>query len=226
MPADRAESWPAARAGHLAALNGGLLHAFSGRTTDALRAAPALRLVLPQVEPLLALNVDKEVRKDALVFRAAATTIAEGATPDRAVAERLLEASKAIDHTFLRRLDDFPVRLEISYARVAPVRLRRIERLLQAACHILARWPPRTSLRAVLQAAYPRDAFEQLVLGLLRLYAEEVRALTTAVRLPALLAPLTERLARRLDQTMSSVARRLARDATVLAYRHARVGQA
>ncbi len=207
------------RAGHLAALNGKLLRTFSRRTIDALRAASALRLVLPQVEPLLALNVEKEVRKDALVFRAAAAVVAAGAVPDSAVAERVLEATQLIDREFLRRLDDFPLRLEISYARVAPVRLRRIERLLQAAFRLLVDWPPRTSLRAVLQAAQPRDRFEQLILALLRLYAEETAALTTAVRLPMLLTPLAERLAGRVDKTMSSVALRLARDATALAYR-------
>ena len=173
---------------------------------------------MPHVEPLLALNVEKEVRKDALAFGAAATAAAAGAPPDRAMAERVLEATKTIDREFLRRLDEFPVRLEISYARVAPVRLRRIEQLLQAAFGLLVRWPPRAPLRAVLQAAYPRDRFEQLILALLRLYAEETAALTTAVRLPLLLAPLTDRFARRLDQTMSSVALHLARDATALLY--------
>ena len=136
-----ASSAPMDRAGHLAALNGKLLRTFSRRTIEALRAASALRLVLPHVEPLLALNVDKEVRKDALVFRAAAAAVAAGAVPDGAVAQRVLEATKAIDHAFLRRLEDFPVRLEISYARVAPVRLRRIERLLQAAFRLLVHWP-------------------------------------------------------------------------------------
>ncbi|MDX1376719.1 MAG: hypothetical protein R3357_14220, partial [Burkholderiales bacterium] len=183
------------RAAHLAALNGALLHAFSRRSLETLHRTSALRLVLPHVEPLLVLNVGKEVRKDALAFRAAAEAVARGRAPDRQDAERLLEATKAIDREFLRRMDDFPVRLEISYARVAPVRLRRIERLLEAAHRLLAHWPPRTRLRAVIQAQYAPEAFEQLLCGLLRLYAEEACALARAVRLPRLLAPLTERLA-------------------------------
>jgi hypothetical protein len=208
-------------AAHLATLNGKLLHAFSRRTLDRLRATSALRLVLPHVEPLLVQNVDKEVRKDTLAFHAAAAAVAADASPDARVAERVLEATKAIDREFLRRLDDFPVRLEISYARVAPVRLRRIERLLETATRLLVRWPPRATLRVVLQAEYSRAAFEQLILVLLRLYAEEARALASAVRLPALLAPLTARLAQRLDDTMSTVAGRLAADVTALAYRRA-----
>jgi len=207
------------RAAHLAALNGRLLHAFSRRSLDRLRATSALRLVLPHVEPLLVLNVTKEVRKDTLAFGAAAEAVARGAAPDREDAERLLEATKAIDRAFLRRMDDLPVRLEISYARVAPVRLRRIERLLEAAYGVLAHWPPRTRLRAVIEARYAPEAFEQLLLGLLRLYAEEACALARAVQLPRLLAPLTERLVRRLDATLAEVAPHLARDATARVYR-------
>ncbi len=207
------------RAAHLAALNGKLLHVFSRRSLATLRASSALRLVLPHVEPLLLLNVSKEVRKDALAFRAAAEAVARGSAPDRQDAERLLEATKAIDREFLRRMDDFPVRLEISYARVAPVRLRRIEHLLEAAYRLLAHWPPHTRLRAVIEAQYAAAAFEQLLLGLLRLYAEEACALARAVQLPRLLAPLTERLARRLDATLAEVAPRLARDAAARVYR-------
>lgn len=207
------------RAAHLAALNGRLLQAFSRRSLETLRATSALRLVLPLVEPLLELNVSKEVRKDALAFRAAAESVARGATPDTRVAEGVLEATKAIDREFLRRLNDFPLRLEISYARVAPLRLRRIERLLEAAYRLLAHWPPRTRLRAVVQAQYSAEAFEQLILALLQLYGEEAGALARSVRLPRLLAPLTERLVRRLDATLAEVAPRLARDAARLAYR-------
>lgn len=207
------------RAAHLAALNGRLLQAFSRRSLETLRATSALRLVLPQVEPLLVLNVGKEVRKDALAFHAAAAAAARGAAPGRQDAERVLEATKAIDREFLRRLEDFPLRLEISYARVGPVRLRRIERLLDAAYRLLRRWPPRRRLRSVIQAEYSAAAFEQLMLALLRLYAEEASALARAVRLPRLLAPLSERLARRLDATLSEVAPRLAADVAARVYR-------
>ena len=211
------------RAAHLAALNGRLLHEFSRRSLATLRSSSALRLVLPHVEPLLALNVSKEIRKDRLAFRAAAEAAGQGAPPDAQAAARVLESTKAIDREFLRRLDDFPLRLEISYARVAPVRLRRIERLLDAAYRLLAHWPAHTRLRAVIQAQYSMQAYEQLILSLLRLYGEEAGALARAVQLPRLLAPLTERLARRLDTTLAEVAPRLARDAATVAYRRARV---
>ncbi|MEJ2175794.1 MAG: hypothetical protein P8Y76_13040 [bacterium] len=207
------------RAAHLAQLNGHLLQTFSRRSLETLRATSALRLVLPLVEPLLVLNVGKEVRKDALALHAAAAAAARGAAPDAQAAAGVLEATKEIDREFLRRMDDFPVRLEISYAQVAPVRLRRIERLLEAAYGLLVGWPPRTRVRAVIQAQYSAEAFEQLILALLRLYAEEASTLARAVRLPRLLAPLSGRLARRLDATLAQVAPGLARDVAALAYR-------
>lgn len=153
------------------------------------------------------------------MFHAAAAAAARGASPDAQAAERVLEATKQIDGEFLRRMDALPVRLQISYARVAPVRLRRIERLLEAAYRLLSGWPPRTRLRAVIQAQYAPASFEQQVLALLAMYAEEAGTLARAVQLPRLLAPLTERLARRLGVTLAEVAPRLARDATACVFR-------
>jgi len=202
----------------LVLLNGRLLRAFSARTTAALRAGSALRLALPHLEPLLASNVDKEVRKDALVIRAAQDLVAQAGASE-GVAAQLLEAGKAIDREFLRRLEGLPIRLEISYARVAPIRLRRIERLLHAASRLLAHWPPRATLRSALQGAYTRESFEQELAAILRLYADETRALTTALRLPLILAPLADRVARRLDEVMARVGARLATDVGALVYR-------
>ena len=65
----------------LARLNGRILATYSRRTTTALRAALPLRLALPHLEPVLALNVEKEVEKDRLVILRA-RELAGAATPD------------------------------------------------------------------------------------------------------------------------------------------------
>jgi hypothetical protein len=57
------------RAHALASLNVGILAAYSRRTIESLRAALPLRLPLRHLEPVLALNVGKDVRKDALAIR-------------------------------------------------------------------------------------------------------------------------------------------------------------
>ena len=68
------------------------------------------------------------MRKDALVIRCAAEAFARGARPDEGAAQRLLAESRAIDREFLAGMRGLPVRLEIPYGRIEPLRLRRIER--------------------------------------------------------------------------------------------------
>ncbi|HET7694783.1 MAG TPA: hypothetical protein VFK57_03685, partial [Vicinamibacterales bacterium] len=53
---------------------------------------------------------------------------------------------------------------------------------------------------------------EQRVSQMLQLYAQETQALSHSVRLPALLAPVRERLAQHLREEMVRVARTLARN--------------
>ncbi|MBI2753318.1 MAG: hypothetical protein HYX46_07365 [Betaproteobacteria bacterium] len=203
------------RVAALAALDRRMLEAFSGRTVDRLRAALPLRVALPHLEPFLALNVAKEIRKDALVIREAAEALARGVPPAPEAARRVLEATRQIDREFLREIGRFPVRIEIPYERIAPLRLQRIERGLDAAYRILQAWGTGGRLRG----AFPRAQFERRLLELLRLYVEETGALSHSVRLPALVAPVRDLLGQRLRRVMSDVARSLAGDIAAALYR-------
>lgn len=211
------------RARALASLNGKILAAYSRRTVDSLRAALPLRLVLPHLEPVLALNVEKEVRKDALVIGCAGEALASGSPPGPEAVRRLFDATKAIDRDFLERVGAFPVRIVIRYDDIAPVRLQRIECLLEAAHRVLTAWRAGVGLRAALSVTYPQPDLERLLRELLRLYAIETRALSRAVRLPALLAPLRELAAERLFDVMSELARRLAAELARSVYRPGRL---
>ncbi|TAN54256.1 MAG: hypothetical protein EPN19_07070 [Betaproteobacteria bacterium] len=196
------------RAGALAGLNRRLLESFSRRTTGALRAILPLRLALPRIEPFLALNVAKEVRKDAIVIRRAAQALARAAPPDAALARQILEEVRAIDREFLGAAARFPVRIEIPYARIDPLRLRRIGRGLDLAYRILESWRGGRRLREALA----REELERRLRELLELYAEETQALSHSVQLPGLLAALRERLARGLQRVMNEAALQLARE--------------
>ncbi len=207
------------RAGALALLNRKILEAYSRRTTRALRAALPLRLALPHLEPVLARNVAKEMQKDALVIRRAGEALAAGSTLDPDALRKLLEATKEIDRAFLAQAGSLPIRIVIPYAEIAPVRLERIERLFGAACRILDAWRPPIGLRAAVQTAYPRVELERLLLGLLRLYAQETRVLSRAVRLPVLLVPVREYIAQSLHGIMSDTAARLAGELGAMVYR-------
>jgi len=164
-----------------------------------LRAALPLRLALPALEPFLAENVAKEVRKDALVIRRA------GEAPAPGTAREILAAARAIDREFLSRVGAFPVRIEIPYERIEPLRLRRIELGLDTARRILDAWRQGRRLRA----AFAHGELERRLFEMLLLYAEETQALSHAVRLPGLLAPLRERVAQRLRDAMARAARTL-----------------
>lgn len=103
------------RADALAALNRKVLAAYSTRTVDALRAALPMRLALPYLEPVLALNVAKEARKDALVIRRAAEAVAAGVAPAAQTVQELFLATQSVDDDFLQRVEDFPVRVSIAH---------------------------------------------------------------------------------------------------------------
>jgi hypothetical protein len=207
------------RAHALAALNGKILAAYSARTIQALRASAPLRVALPYIEPVLALNVGKEIRKDALVIEHAATAAANGGPPPRGNVSELFARTRAIDEDFVARTGGLPVRVVIRYEDIEPVRTRRIRYILDAAYRICSAWqrPPR--LRDAIRTAYGRSDFELVFCLILDLYAQEARALSRSVQLPALLAPLRERAAAHLAAVMSQAADRLTADVARGLYR-------
>lgn len=196
--------------------------AYSRRTTDALRAVLPLRMALPRIEPFLAQNVAKEVQKDALVIRRASEALRQGIAPDDAMLRQLFQATREIDSAFLARVRGLPVTIVIRYEEIEPIRVRRIGRLLDAAYAILERWPKGKNGREALQASFSRAELQQLIHDLMRLYALETQALSRSLRLPALLVPLRDGIARNLYRIMNDVAGRMARDLLVTVYRHAR----
>lgn len=202
----------------LARLNGRILNAYSRRTTTALRAVLPLRLALPHLEPVLALNVAKEVRKDTLVILRAGKLLQAGQPDWTQILPQLLAETREIDRKFLSRVGAFPIDIVIRYEEIAPVRMRRIKLLCDAAMKILAARDRGLRLRGAMQASFSRDEFAQLLDQLFRLYAEEVRSLSRSVRLPALLVPVRELIAQELLNVMIRVARPLALEIAATAF--------
>jgi hypothetical protein len=196
----------------LARLNGRILQAYSRRTTEALRAALPLRLALPHLEPVLALNVGKEVEKDTLVIRRARELALSDTADWNEVLPQLLQATKDIDRRFLARVGRVPVEIVVRYDEIVPIRARRITLLFDAATRILAAREPRRRLRHAVHASYSHGEFAQLLYDLFRLYAEEVRSLSHSVRLPGPLVPLRELIGQELLNVMLRVARPLAQE--------------
>lgn len=145
----------------------------------------------------------KEIRKDALVIQRAAAAAAPGA------AREVLAAARQIDREFLERIGGFPLRIRIPYDRIEPLRLRRIELGMETARRILDAWRQRRRLRET----FAPGELERRLQEMLRLYAEETLALSDAVSLPAILAPLRARVADRLRDAMLQAASSLTRAA-------------
>lgn len=172
-------------------------------------------MALPVIEPVLAENVAKEARKDALVVRCAAQSLARGAPPGAAEIQRLLAQARDVDRQFLDRAAGLPLRLEVPYARIEPLRRRRIERGLDLACRILCAWRDGRRLREALSAAQ----LEQHLREMLGLYCEETAELGRGVRTSGPLSALRARAASGLREVMDEVATRLARDAAQSVHR-------
>jgi hypothetical protein len=171
-----------------------------------LRAVLPLRLALPALEPFLAENVSKEIRKDARVIQQAATALAAGERPGPGAARQLLGAARELDREFLARVGAFPLlRIRIRYEAIEPLRLQRIELGLETAYRILEAWQAGRRL----QQAFAPGEMQRRVFDLLRLYARETLALSDSVQLPGILAPLRGRIAQRLEQAMMHAARTL-----------------
>lgn len=205
----------------LARLNGRILNAYSHRTTAALRATLPLRLALPHLEPVLALNVAKEVEKDSLVIMRT-RELASGSAPDwNDLLPQLLQATKDIDRMFLARIARFPVEIVIRYDEIAPIRARRMKLLHESALRILHAHGSGHRLRSAMHASFSREEFAQLLYELFRLYAEETRSLSRSVRLPGPLAALRELIAQELLNVMLGVARPLAQEIAAAAFRPA-----
>ncbi|MDK9702686.1 MAG: hypothetical protein OEL20_06065 [Sulfuritalea sp.] len=209
------------RARSLARLNGRILDIYSRRTTAALRAALPLRLALPHLEPVLLLNVAKEVRKDTLVILRAHELAADESAAWNDILPQLLHATKEIDRMFLARVGSFPVEIVIRYEEIAPIRTRRMKLLYDAAQKILAARKGNVRLRGAMHASFSHDEFTRLLDALFRLYAEETRSLSRSVRLPRLLVPLRELIGQELLNVMIRVARPLAAEIAATAFRPA-----
>lgn len=205
----------------LARLNGRMLRVFSQRTAGTLRAALPLplRMALPQLESVLALNVGKEVQKDTLVILHACEHAAGRHPHWNHVLPHLLKGVQAIDEAFLSRVGAFPVGIVIRYEELAPVRSQRIRLLYDAARKIRAAQERESRMRGAIQTAFSQDEIAELLYHLFALYAEETRSVSRSVRLPLMLVPLREFIAQELFKIMLRVARPLSLEIATVACR-------
>lgn len=145
----------------------------------------------------------------------AAELLTAARTPGDDDAARLLAQARDIDREFLIGTRGLPVQLDIPYARIEPLRRKRIARGLDLALRVLAGWRDARRLRH----AMPADALERRLRELLQLYCEETAALAGGVRTSGALAAVRGRAARALLEIMTAEAEGLAREAARAVHR-------
>jgi len=143
------------------------------------------------------------------VIASAARSLGAARRPGEAEVGSLLARARAIDREFLAGAHGLPVQLDIAYARIEPLRRRRIARALDLAMRILEGWRDGRGLRSVM----PAQALERRLRELLELYCEETSALAAGVRTSGALAALRGRAASALREIMASEAEALAHEA-------------
>jgi len=107
------------------------------------------------------------------------------------------------------------VQLDIPYARIEPLRRKRLTRGLDLALRILQGWGAGRALRALM----PADVLERRLRELLALYCEETTALASGVRASGVISAMRGRAAHVLGEIMGGEAERLAHEAARVVHR-------
>jgi hypothetical protein len=202
-----------------------LMSEFSDRTVRALEHHRSIRLVMPIFLKIMSANVDKELDKDRLVIEVGATTCGGGGTAADVDSSALFERTKSMDRAFIRRLSGLPVNLDLQYAQIRPVRIRRIEHLLEFVCRVCLHWQPSAGLAAAVRLCYAPGELQNVLVELLHLYGLETGFICEGARLRGPARLVGQLLSERVVRAMQSVEGEVAREIGTRLYRPSGVGQ-
>lgn len=132
---------------------------------------------------LLEANVEKEVEKDELIIRYAAGSFEEQHDTDDDDAEEVFQLTKQVDGAFLKVLNPLPVSMELRYGEIRPVRIERIEILMEAVRKLLRGWQEGFSFEDVIRLKCDRTNYTGFLKNMMHLYNLEVRALGGMLKL-------------------------------------------
>ena len=193
-----------------------VMREFSHRTTKALETHTLFRLSFLLFRSLLEHNVQKEIAKDELVICHTAQILLADKPHEAVDRQALYKKSLEIDAAFLRRAALLPIRINIPYGAIEPVRKRRIDSLSLATYHLLERWHTHGRFRSAVRAQYSDPELRQRITEILHLYSLETQLLSSVVRLPLPFGRDT--LATQLLETMERVGKDLANELTTRFY--------
>ena len=194
-----------------------VMREFSHRTTKVLETHTLFRLSFSLFRSLLEHNVQKEIAKDELVIRHTAQVLLADKPAEAVDHQALYKKSVEIDSAFLRHAAFLPIRINIPYGAIEPVRKRRIDGLSLATYHVLERWHAHGRFRNAVSGLYSNSELRQRITEILHLYSLETQILTETVRLPLNIGRKT--LTTQLLETMEHVGEDLAEELTTRIYK-------
>ncbi len=189
-----------------------LLREYSVRTLHALERHRSIRLVMPLFQKIMWANVDKEFDKDRMVIETGVTAAASGASPADVDTDALFGRTRDVDRTFIQKLSGLPVTLDLHYERIRPVRIRRIERLLEFVFKVCRGWQPTGGMTLTVRTSFEPDELQEALSELLHLYAQETRFVCDGARLRGPARLVGRILSDRVAQAMQSVKDNVAED--------------
>lgn len=197
-----------------------MLEQFSQRTIQSLKQQTLFRLILGPLQRFLESNVNKEVEKDRQTILLAASLVRDEKYPTQQDVQRLLDLARDIDQAFLHEAVIFSGKVTIHYQEIEPIRQQRIQCLLNETHQLLRQWQTMSCLRNALAVLYEPEQYQKLVYDILHLYCLETKALSHAIRLPALLSFASESLTQTIYVAMEAEARQLSAELVGRLYRH------
>lgn len=160
-----------------------MMHEFSRRSIEFMKARSVMLVSLPFFSPYIEANVRKETDKDRLIILEAAGAFAKGRPARVLDLEDIFEKTKVVDRAFMKNLHIPSFSLSLNYGDIADVRIRRIRHVVRTVYRLLECWPDGLSFTGALRSAYSREEFKTIVTDILRLYSEETRLLSGAIRI-------------------------------------------
>lgn len=205
-------------AGRLCSMNRSMIEQLSLRTQTSLDGYKLFRHLLPSFSEFFELNLSKEVRKDSLVIRHAATAQALGTPPDSGDVEKLLHAARKIDREFTRQITPLPIRIDIQYDDIEPVRKTRFRLLLDESYRLFVQLEITPGFRVAVREIYSGEEFRILICYMLHLYTVETRLLNRSVVIPLPLHPLKDAMTSAINSVMEREAVQLGEEITRRVY--------
>jgi hypothetical protein len=189
-----------------------MLTAFSGRALAHLTGRSLNALPLPLVTEYINANVMKEVEKDRIIIKHAVAAFKAGTSVDKLDVDDIFEMTKRVDRNFVERLLIPSLVIKVRYEDIADIRKKRIRCLSRAVFTLMGNWEDSLSFEIRTRQAYSEQEFKTVMVEILHLYNQEIRALSGSINFMNLFTTAINFIAETIFDSMEAAAKDLTAD--------------